>query len=59
VLTGYGRGEHEWLMPGWPYPPNFVAENLAAAVETILQHESSANAAAAGGSSAAPSEGSR
>jgi D-glycero-D-manno-heptose 1,7-bisphosphate phosphatase len=41
VLTGYGRGEHQWHSRDWPHPPQFIAENLAAAVDTILQHESS------------------
>jgi D-glycero-D-manno-heptose 1,7-bisphosphate phosphatase len=59
VLTGYGRGEHEWHMPTWPYPADFVAEDLAVAVEKILQQETSANAAAAGGRTAFSSEGSR
>lgn len=59
VLTGYGRGEYEWHVPGWPYPPDFVAEDLSAAVEKILQCESSANAAAAGARSAFSNEGSR
>lgn len=46
VLTGYGRGEYEWHSREWPHSPEFVVENLAAAVETILQRES-ADAAAA------------
>jgi len=41
VLTGYGRGEHEWHSRDWPNPPEFVAENLAAAVDRILQSEAS------------------
>lgn len=45
VLTGYGRGEHEWHSRDWPNPPEFVAENLAAAVERILESESDADAA--------------
>jgi len=40
VLTGYGRGEHEWHSHEWPHAPEFVVENLAAAVDTILQCES-------------------
>jgi D-glycero-D-manno-heptose 1,7-bisphosphate phosphatase len=59
VLTGFGRGEFEWHVPGWPYPPDFVAEDLSAAVEKILEHESSANAAAAGSRSASSGGGSR
>ncbi len=39
VLTGYGRGEYEWHSREWPYPPDFVAEDLGAAVDTILSHE--------------------
>jgi D-glycero-D-manno-heptose 1,7-bisphosphate phosphatase len=41
VLTGYGRGEYEWHSRDWPHPPEFVAENLATAVEKILECESS------------------
>ena len=59
VLTGYGRGEYEWHAPGWPYPPDFVADDLAAAVEKILEWESSANATAAGHRPAFSNEGSR
>jgi D-glycero-D-manno-heptose 1,7-bisphosphate phosphatase len=59
VLTGYGRGEFEWHAPDWPYPPDFVAEDLAAAVEKILERESSANAAAAGSGRPAFSNGGR
>ncbi|HKO05822.1 MAG TPA: HAD family hydrolase [Candidatus Acidoferrales bacterium] len=59
VLTGYGRGEFEWHAPGWPYPPDFVAEDLGAAVEKILAHESSASAAAAGGRPASSGGGSQ
>jgi D-glycero-D-manno-heptose 1,7-bisphosphate phosphatase len=40
VLTGYGRGEYEWHARDWPHQPEFVAENLAAAVDKILQCES-------------------
>ena len=39
VLTGYGRGEWEWHAPKWPRQPDGVADNLAAAVEMILQQE--------------------
>jgi D-glycero-D-manno-heptose 1,7-bisphosphate phosphatase len=39
VLTGYGRGEWEWQAPHWPRQPDLVAEDLAAAVEMILQWE--------------------
>jgi len=40
VLTGYGRGEYEWHLRDWPHPPDFVVENLAAAVDRILERES-------------------
>jgi len=36
VLTGYGRGEFEWNRSAWPRQPDFVVENLAVAVDTIL-----------------------
>ncbi|HMD31042.1 MAG TPA: HAD family hydrolase [Candidatus Acidoferrales bacterium] len=39
VLTGYGRGEQQFHMPKWPHQPEFVAEDLAAAVAQILQRE--------------------
>ena len=39
VLTGYGRGEYEWHSRDWPHPPEFVSENLAAAVDKILECE--------------------
>jgi D-glycero-D-manno-heptose 1,7-bisphosphate phosphatase len=45
VLTGYGRGEHEWHSQRWPNPPEFVVENLAAAVDRILECESEGDAA--------------
>ncbi len=38
VLTGYGRGEHEWNRSRWR-APDFVAENLAVAVDTILKEQ--------------------
>ena len=37
VLTGYGRGELEWHQEEWPRPPDFVAEDLSAAVDWILR----------------------
>jgi D-glycero-D-manno-heptose 1,7-bisphosphate phosphatase len=37
VLTGYGRGEYEWNRASWPRQPDYVAENLAEAVDIILQ----------------------
>jgi hypothetical protein len=36
-MTGYGRGEYEWNRSRWPRQPDFVAENLAEAVERILE----------------------
>jgi D-glycero-D-manno-heptose 1,7-bisphosphate phosphatase len=37
VLTGYGRGEYEWHRAEWPRQPDRVAEDLASAVEFILE----------------------
>jgi hypothetical protein len=37
VRTGYGAGELQWHAKKWPAPPDFVAENLADAVEWILR----------------------
>lgn len=36
VLTGYGRGELEYLSRAWPRPPDWVAENVLEAVQKIL-----------------------
>lgn len=36
VLTGYGRGELEYMRGDWPRQPDWVAENLLEAVEKIL-----------------------
>lgn len=36
VLTGYGRGELEYMGQTWPRPPDWVAENVLEAVEKIL-----------------------
>jgi len=36
VRTGYGEGEFAWQMEKWPKPPEFVAVDLAEAVEWIL-----------------------
>jgi len=36
VLTGYGRGELEFVGPGSPVKPDFVAADLPQAVEWIL-----------------------
>jgi len=38
VLSGYGRGEYEWNRGRWPRQPDFVVENLAAAVDVILEN---------------------
>jgi D-glycero-D-manno-heptose 1,7-bisphosphate phosphatase len=38
VLTGYGRGEYEYLRPTQPVQPVQVAPDLEAAVEWILQN---------------------
>jgi D-glycero-D-manno-heptose 1,7-bisphosphate phosphatase len=37
VRTGYGEGELTWHAAKWPVPPNFVAENLAQAIDWILR----------------------
>lgn len=37
VRTGYGEGELQWHSTKWPAPPDFVAENIADAVEWILR----------------------
>ena len=37
VLTGYGRGEYELHREEWPRQPDSVAENLAEAVDAILE----------------------
>lgn len=37
VLTGYGRGEHEWNRSRWPRMPDYVVEDLAAAVAVVLK----------------------
>ena len=37
VLTGYGRGEHEWNRARWPGLPDFVAEDLREAIRLILE----------------------
>ena len=48
VLSGYGRGEYQWHAHEWPRAPEFVADNLAAAVTIILQHEVTAAGSPAG-----------
>jgi D-glycero-D-manno-heptose 1,7-bisphosphate phosphatase len=37
VRTGYGAGEEEWHAEEWRGAPDFVADDLAAAVEWILR----------------------
>ena len=37
VLTGYGRGEYEYLRAAQPVQPVYVANDLLEAVEWILQ----------------------
>lgn len=37
VLSGYGRGEHEWNRSQWPRMPEHVVEDLAAAVGIVLK----------------------
>lgn len=39
VRTGYGAGEVQWHSAKWPAPPDFVAEDLSAAVEWILDQK--------------------
>jgi len=36
VLTGYGRGELEYVLPGRSVQPDFIAESLAEAVDRLL-----------------------
>jgi D-glycero-D-manno-heptose 1,7-bisphosphate phosphatase len=36
VLTGYGRGEHEYQRSAWKHQPDLIAENLLEAVKQIL-----------------------
>jgi D-glycero-D-manno-heptose 1,7-bisphosphate phosphatase len=37
VRTGYGEGEIAWHSAKWPAPPDFIAADLAAAVDWILR----------------------
>jgi D-glycero-D-manno-heptose 1,7-bisphosphate phosphatase len=37
VLSGYGRGEHEYDAESWPRRPDYVAETLLDAVEWVLE----------------------
>ncbi len=37
VMTGYGRGEFELHRAEWPHQPDHVVEDLAAAVDRILE----------------------
>ena len=36
VKTGYGLGEAEYILPGFPYKPVYVADDLLDAVNWIL-----------------------
>jgi D-glycero-D-manno-heptose 1,7-bisphosphate phosphatase len=42
VLTGYGRGEHEYQRGAWQHKPDLVAENLLEAVREILRMDDDA-----------------
>ena len=62
VLTGYGRGEWEWHAGEWPRQPDIVADDLAAAVELIVQWEADPRLSAAvlpGGAARSHSPGGR
>jgi D-glycero-D-manno-heptose 1,7-bisphosphate phosphatase len=37
VRTGYGEGEYLWNTPKWEFQPDFVAADLAEAVDWILR----------------------
>jgi D-glycero-D-manno-heptose 1,7-bisphosphate phosphatase len=37
VRTGYGEGELQWHSEKWPAPPDFIADDLAVAVDWILR----------------------
>ena len=37
VRTGYGEGEIQWHSANWPAPPDFIADDLAAAAEWIVR----------------------
>lgn len=37
VLTGYGRGDYEYIGPAQPVQPTYVADDLYAAVQWIVQ----------------------
>ncbi len=39
VLTGYGRGDYEFVGPSMELKPDFVASDLSAAVDWILNRE--------------------
>ena len=41
VLTGYGRGDLEYIVPHKRLKPTFVADDLFRAVTWILQQDSS------------------
>lgn len=42
VLTGYGRGDYQFIGPGQTIQPDFVAEDLRAAVDWIIEDMSRA-----------------
>ena len=37
VLTGYGSGDYEYHRQEWPRQPDWVLQDLAAAVDVILK----------------------
>ena len=37
VKTGYGLGEVDYILPGFPYKPVYVADDLLAAVKWIIK----------------------
>ena len=48
VLTGYGRGEHQYQRQDWKDTPDFIAKNLKHAVEWIIQDLKARETEAAG-----------
>ena len=44
VLSGYGRGEWEYQRGSWAFEPELVAEDLLAAVKTIVERDARATA---------------
>lgn len=39
VKTGYGLGEVEYILPGFPYKPVYIADDLLDAVKWIIERE--------------------